>query len=116
MTYRDKIILTYAPVSVSNLGAAVKGTVQNSYACWASVRRMSATKAMMTFQAADIVGVDVEFRNPQVGWNGMLWNGHALNYAAPDYVDNRSRIVKVQAYYQIDDPAITEDSVTGDTL
>lgn len=105
MQYHERLTLTYAPVRTSDLGAAVVGAVVERTEVWASVRRMSATKAMMTFQQADIVGLDIEMRQHGIMYNGIEWEGRKLNYAAPDTTDPRR--IKIQAYYQADDPAVT---------
>lgn len=105
MQYHDRLTLTYAPVRTSDLGAAVVGAETSRSEVWASVRRMSATKAMMTFQQADIVGLDIEMRQHGILFNGIEWQGRKLNYAAPDTTDPRR--IKIQAYYQADDPAVT---------
>ena len=59
---------------------------------------------MLTFQQTDIVGLEIEFRQVSVDYNGITWRGHALHFATPEVVDNRGRFVRVSAWYQSDNP------------
>lgn len=119
MNYHDRITLTYAAVTTSALGAPILGTPSVVAEVWANVRRMSAYKAMMTFQQADVIGLEIEMRQHGLNYNGMRWEGHTLAYGNPDTTD--PRVIKVNAYYQIDDPALTPvpptpESVSGDSI
>ena len=71
---------------------------------YASVRQMSATKTMMTFQQADAVGLDIEFRTPSVRFNGLKYRGHDVHFSQPEDVDGRGRIIRISGWYQIDNP------------
>ena len=71
---------------------------------YAEVRQMSSTKTMLTFQQADVVGVDIEFRLPGVKFNGITWRGHHIHFPTPEVLDNRGRVVRVSGWYQVDNP------------
>lgn len=71
---------------------------------YAYVRQMSATKTMMTFQQADAVGLDIEFRRPQADFNGIRYRGHEVRFSHPEDVDGRGRIIRIAGWYQIDNP------------
>jgi hypothetical protein len=71
---------------------------------YAHVRQMSATKTMMTFQQADAVGLDIEFRTPSVRFNGLKYRGHDVHFSHPEDVDGRGRIIRISGWYQIDNP------------
>lgn len=103
--FNDKIALTRSEVTVDEYGHRELGEAVVVCELYAQVRQMSATKALMTFQQADVVGVELEFRFPAIQFNGIRWQGHDIVFAAPTNVDNRSRYVHIDGYYQIDDPA-----------
>jgi hypothetical protein len=71
---------------------------------YAYVRQMSATKTMMTFQQADAIGLDIEFRTPSVRFNGLKYRGHDVHFSHPEDVDGRGRIIRISGWYQIDNP------------
>lgn len=105
--YNDVITLTYAAPTAGALGHPVLGAPSDVMEVFASVQRMSATKTMMTFEQADAVGVDIEFRNPgDVLYNGIRWKGHDVYFSAPERLDNRGRIIRIQGWYQADNPKI----------
>lgn len=103
--YNDRITLMYSESVVDSYGhMSVKEPVK-VLDCYAYVRQMSATKTMMTFQQADIVGLDIEFRYTREPFNMIVWRGHDVHFSAPEDVDNRGRIMRIQGYYQADNPA-----------
>ena len=102
--YRTAIMLTKTTATAGNLGHAVMGAPVDVLEVWASVTQMSATKTMMTFQQADIVGLDIEFRNPLVDFNGIRWEGHDVHFSQPENVDGRGRLIRIQGWYQQDNP------------
>lgn len=106
--YNDRITLTRAEAVVDRFGHAHIGTPVPVLDVWAEVRQMSSTKTMLTFQQADVVGVDVEFRVPSVQFNGIRWRGREIHFPTPEVLDNRGRVVRVSGWYQVDDP-IQED-------
>lgn len=71
--------------------------------CFAQVRQMSSSRTAMTFQLADVIGLDIELRNPEVGFNLISWRGHRVHFAQPEDADMRGRVLKIQGWYQIDD-------------
>jgi len=113
MMYHDRITLTLAPVTASALGAPVLGTPAVVGEVWASVKRMSTYKSMMTFQQADVIGLEIEMRAHGIEFNGMAWEGHKLSFASPDTTD--PRLIRVNAYYQIDNPALTPANNGGNS-
>ena len=103
--YNDTITLTYrGPATVDDYGHASIGTPATVATVWAEVRQMSATKTMLTFQQADGVGVDIEFRIPPVNWDGIEWRGHEIHFPTPEVLDDRGRVVRVSGWYQVDNP------------
>lgn len=68
------------------------------------VRQMSATKPMLTFQQADVVGLEIEFRRPAVEFNGLRYRGHEVHFSQPEDVDGRSRVLRISGWYQVDNP------------
>ena len=102
--YNDRITLTRSVAVVDYFGHAAIGDPADVLQVWAEVRQMSATKTMMTFQQADVVGVDLEFRVPAVEFDGINWRGHRIHFPTPEILDNRGRIVRVSGWYQKDNP------------
>ena len=102
--FQDVVTLTYAAPTRDDFGHVALGEASAVKTIYADVQRMSATKTMMTFQQADVVGVDIEFRVPNVAFNGITWNGHQIHFPTPEVLDNRGRIVKVSGWYQVDNP------------
>lgn len=106
--YNDVVTLTYATPVAGMMGHVKLGTPTAVATVYASIQRMSATKTMMTFQQADVVGLEVEFRNPgdAVVYNGLRWHGHDVFFSSPERLDNRGRFVRIQGWYQEDNPLI----------
>lgn len=102
--FNDLITLTKTPVVYDAFHHANFGTPKNVLDVWAEVRQMSATKTMLTFQQADVVGVDIEMRDPGVDFDGCTWRGHQIHFPRPESVDNRGRYLKISGWYQIDNP------------
>ena len=102
--YNDLIQLTWAEARADEFAHASIGEPEVVLECYAEVRQMSATKTMLTFQQADVVGVDIEFRLPEVRFNGIIWRGHEVHFPHPDVLDNRGRVVRVSGWYQVDNP------------
>ena len=72
--YNSKVVLTKTGASVDDFGHPSFGEATEVATAYAYVRQMSATKTMLTFQQADIVGVDIEMREPSVEFDGLVWN------------------------------------------
>lgn len=106
--YNDRITLTRADAVVDAYGHALMGDPVPVLEVYAEVRQMSATKTILTFQQADVVGVDIEFRAPSVEYNGITWRGHRIEFPTPEVLDNRGRIVRVSGWYQADNPVMTD--------
>lgn len=105
--YNDVVVLTYATPTAGDFGHADIADPVDVKTIYADVQLMSATRTMMTFQQADVVGLEIEFRNPgAITYNGLRWHGHDVNFAAPERVDNRGRVIRIQGWYQDDNPAI----------
>ena len=102
--FNDRIQLTKSTVTIDSMSHASIGEQVVVCEVYAQVRQMSATKTMLTFQQADVVGVDIEFRMPGVKFNGITWRGHAIHFPTPEVLDNRGRIVRVSGWYQVDNP------------
>lgn len=103
--YNDRITLTWRDAVPDDFGHADIGDPVPVLTVYAQVRQMSATKTAMTFQIADIVGVDIEFRTPiKAKYNGCTWRGHDIHFPHPEDVDDRGRITRLTGWYQIDNP------------
>jgi hypothetical protein len=102
--YNDLIQLTWAEATADEFGHASFGEPEVVLELYAEVRQMSSTKTMLTFQQADVVGVDLEFRVPDVKFNGITWRGHDIHFPQPEILDNQGRVVRVSGWYQVDNP------------
>lgn len=101
--YNEKITLTHAEAVRDEYGHASFAEPVDVLEVYAYVRQMSASKTMMTFQQADVVGLDIEFRTPSVVFNAIRYRGHDVHFAQPEELD-RGRRLHIAGYYQIDDP------------
>lgn len=99
-------MLTWANVVEDEYGHASLGEPQDVLEVFAYVRQMSASKTMLTFQQADVVGLDLEFRNPSVQFNGLRYRGHDVFFSQPEDVDGRGRIIRISGWYQTDNPKV----------
>ena len=104
--YNDRITLTWREATRDQFAHASIGAPVPVLDVYAEVRRMSATKTINTFQQADVVGLDIEFRTPapQYRYNGCTWRGHDIHFAEPEDIDDRGRYTHVAGYYQTDHP------------
>lgn len=102
--YNERITLTRAEVVTDEYGHASLSAPTDVRDVYAYVRQMSASKTMMTFQQADAVGLDIEFRNPRENFNGLRYRGHEVHFAQPEDVDGRGRILRISGWYQTDNP------------
>jgi hypothetical protein len=93
-----------ADAVVDEYGHASFAEPRDLVTVYAYVRQMSASKSMMTFQQADAVGLDIEFRTPSVSFNGLKYRGHDVHFSQPEDVDGRGRIIRISGWYQIDNP------------
>lgn len=99
--YNTHIVLTYSERVVDEFGHASYTDAVDVAEVYASVSRMSATKTMMTFQQADVVGLDIELRAPGVEFNGIRYGGHDVHFAEPEPVE-RGRLLRISGWYQED--------------
>lgn len=102
--FNDRITLTRTTATVDSMSHLEVSDPVAVLEVYAQVRQMSATKTMLTFQQADVVGVDLEFRRPCVAFDGITWRGHKIHFPQPEDVDNRGRYIKVSGWYQEDNP------------
>ena len=102
--FNDVVMLTKRTSTVDEFGQANVGEPEDVLEVYAKVIQMSATKTMLTFQQADVVGLDIELRNPGVTFNGLRWRGHDVHFPTPEDVDNRGRYLRISGWYQIDNP------------
>ena len=103
--YNEQITLTKTTSTVE-LGHVVVSDPVVVLTVFASVRQMSATKTMATFQQIDVVGVDIEMRKPSVDFDGIIWRGHDIHFPTPEDVDNRGRVLRISGWYQADNPHV----------
>ena len=102
--FNDRIMLTKTVATVDSMSHASIGAPVAVLEVYAQVRQMSATKTMLTFQQADVVGVDIEMRKPDVAFDGITWRGHEIHFPTPEDVDNRGRYLRISGWYQVDNP------------
>lgn len=105
--YNEKVTLTRMDATPDSFGHPAISAPVAVGTVYAEVRQMSATKTMLTFQQADVVGIDMEFRLPSFAFNGAVWRGHTIHFPTPEVVDERGRIVRISGWYQIDNPQLT---------
>ena len=103
--FNDRIQLTKSTVTIDVMSHASIGAPEVVCEVYAQVRQMSATKTMLTFQQADVIGVDIEFRKPEVEFDGVTWRGHDIHFPHPEDVDNRGRYLRISGWYQVDNPS-----------
>ena len=101
--YNTLITLTWSDAVVDEYGHASFDKPVDVVQVYAYVEQMSANKAMLTFQQADIVGLDIEFRNPAKAFNGIRFKNHDVHFSQPKELQ-RGRILSISGYYQIDNP------------
>ena len=99
--YNTLVTLTYSEKVTDEFGHASYDAPMDIADVYASVVRMSATKTMMTFQQADVVGLEIELREPNVVFNGLRYNGHQVNLNVPSSIE-RGRILRLSGWYQVD--------------
>lgn len=99
--YNTRVTLTYSERVVDEFGHASYADAVDVAEVYAAVSRMSATKTMMTFQQADVVGLEIELREPNVAFNGLRYDGHDVHFSEPEPME-RGRILRIQGWYQID--------------
>lgn len=99
--YNTLVTLTYSEKVVDDFGHASYADAVDIADVYASVVRMSATKTLMTFQQADVVGLEVELREPNVAFNGLRYDGHDVHFSEPEPME-RGRILRISGWYQVD--------------
>ena len=93
--------LTYSEKVVDDFGHASYADAVDIADVYASVVRMSASKTLMTFQQADVIGLEIELREPNVAFNGLRYDGHDVHFSEPEPVE-RGRILRLSGWYQVD--------------
>ena len=99
--YNTLVTLTYSEKVTDDFGHASYDDPIDIADVYASVEQMSATKTMMTFQQADVIGLEIELREPNVVFNGLRFNGHQVNLNVPSSIE-RGRILRLSGWYQVD--------------
>lgn len=99
--YNTLVTLTYSDKVTDDFGHASYDEPIDIADVYASVEQMSATKTMMTFQQADVIGLEIELREPNVVFNGLRYNGHQVSLNVPSSIE-RGRILRLTGWYQVD--------------
>ena len=99
--YNTLVTLTYSEKVTDEFGHASYGDPIDIADVYVSVEQMSATKTMMTFQQADVIGLEIELREPNVVFNGLRYKGHQVNLNVPSSIE-RGRILRISGWYQVD--------------
>ena len=69
---------------------------------YADVKQMSDSKTLLTYQLADVVGVEMWIRATDVSFDGFRWRGHVITVSSVEDVDNRGRWMHITGYYSKD--------------
>lgn len=104
--YNDRITLMRADSIVDDFGHVSVNPPVKVMDCFAYVRQMSANKTMMTFQQANVVGMEIEFRYTAIPFNVIEWRGKMIHFSQPENINNRNVNLRVVGYYQQDNPKI----------
>lgn len=99
--YNTPVTLTYSERVTDEFGHASYDDPIDIADVYASVEQMSATKTMMTFQQADVIGLEIELREPNVAFNGLRYDGHDVHFTEPEPIE-RGRILRISGWYQVD--------------
>lgn len=99
--YNTLVTLTYSEKVTDDFGHASYDDPIDIADVYASVVRMSASKTIMTFQQADIIGLEIELREPNVAFNGLRYDGHDVHFSEPEPIE-RGRILRISGWYQVD--------------
>ncbi len=102
--YTEPVELRYAAPRVDEYGHASLGEPETVLRAFAHVSQMSAAKTLMTFQQADVVGVDIEMRWTPAVFNSVRWKGRDIVFSQPENVGERNRILRISGYYQLPNP------------
>lgn len=99
--YNTPIVLTYSERVVDDYGHATYKDAVDVAEVFADVTVLSASKTLMTFQQADVVGLDIELREPGVSFNGLRYNGHDVHFSEAQPVE-RGHLLRITGWYQVD--------------
>jgi hypothetical protein len=99
--YNTLVTLTYSEKVTDEFGHASYDDPIDMADVYASVVRMSASKTIMTFQQADVIGLEIELREPNVAFNGLRYDGHDVHFSEPEPIE-RGRILRISGWYQVD--------------
>lgn len=99
--YNTLVTLTYSERVVDDFGHASYSEPTDMADVYASVSRMSASKTLMIFQQADVIGLEIELRDPNVAFNGLRYDGHDVHFTEPEPIE-RGRILRISGWYQVD--------------
>lgn len=99
--YNSLVTLTYTEKVTDEFGHTSYADPVDVADVYVSVVRMSASKTLMTFQQADVIGLEIELREPNVAFNGLRYDGHDVHFSEPEPVE-RGRILRISGWYQVD--------------
>lgn len=99
--FNTLVTLTYSEKVVDDFGHASYADAVDIADVYASVSRMSAQKTLMTFQQADVIGLEIELREPNVAFNGLRYDDHDVHFSEPEPLE-RGRILRITGWYQVD--------------
>ena len=99
--FNTPVTLTNSERVVDDYGHATYKAAEAVGEVYANVVVMSASKTLMTFQQADVVGLDIELRDPGISFNGICYNGHEVHFSEP-IPSERGMILRITGWYQID--------------
>ena len=104
--YNERIMLTQAEATKDAFGQPSFAEPVEVREVYAYVRQLSANKTMALGAQMDVVGLDIELREPGVMFNGIRYRGHDVHFATREDVDGRGKIIRISGWYQIDNPIL----------
>ncbi len=103
--YNEPITLTRSVATKDEYGHISVSEPVDMMTVYAEVKQLNETLTMRTFQRVDVVGLEIEFRNPNISFNGLRWRGYDVHFGQPKEL-GRGMVLQIQGYYQADDPIV----------
>lgn len=104
--FNERIELVKLEASVDDYGMPQVGDPSHVLTVFASVRKISDYKTLLTYQQANVCGLEIMFVTPALrDYNAIMWRGLHVTIASSEDIDNRGMITRVTGYYQTDTPA-----------
>ena len=102
--YNERVTLTQTQAVKDAFGHPSFSEPVDVREVFAYVRQLSASKTVAMGAQMDVVGLDIELREPGVAFNGIRYRGHDVHFATREDVEGRGRIIRISGWYQVDNP------------